>query len=706
MKLNHIKKQIEAFGYQEGDRVCLRAFRHKDHPEYSKNDGGRNAEFIYPDINEKLLEQWASEGRSTYIIVNPGGHCDADITCGRVLFYEHDDVDKEYSKGLWKSLGLPEPTVQIDSGNKSIQTFWTLTEPVTPSEFRQLQIGLIAIAKADPVNKNPSRVMRLAGCINAKTGNYALIVAGTGKPVSVDEIKAALPKVVDTGSNISYTEFSQSFSFPIEDAVPLRECLSRTNRQKLNDGSEDYRNKGAFNLACDLIAIADFLDHEGQRYTEEPYELFIEFCEKCPPGEGWNHQEWDVTWSSAEKKPRQPALPLDAVITKIKEWSWKNCPHKDVLNISGIVKDFSNKHEKVKIDPIPEDADDEEKTIIAIANYIKLRDSGNNFQFFPYRQKLLDGSITGHRITLSDVELLARDLERQQISELTATSDFLGDVYAETELRANSDEIPGFSCGFKEVDDATDGWQRSDLIIVAARPGMGKSTFILNVARNIAAISKQPVGFFSLEMSKIQLGYKLLANESNIDSRRLRVGKIATPEWEKLGHGIMRLSQIPLYVDDTPYITISELIAKTKKLYKEKGLSALVIDYLQLMVEGDNLNLEVGKITKKLKALARELNIPIFLLSQLNRGVESRTNKRPANSDLRDSGNIEQDADVVVMIYREEYYDSVTPDRGLAELIFTKHRNGPTGVVKLQVELETSKFKSLESASFTQMEDF
>lgn len=705
MKLNHIQKQIEAFGYQEGDRVCLRAFRHKDHPEYSKGDG-RNGEFIYPHIPVKLLQQWTDEGRSVYIVVNPGGHCDADITCGRVLFYEHDDVDKEYSKGLWATLGLPEPTVQIDSGNKSIQTFWTLTEPVTTAEFRQLQIGLINIAKADPVNKNPSRVMRLAGVPNSKTGNYALIVGGNGKPVSVDDIKAVLPEAKSDGDKVSYTEFSRNFSFPIEDAVPLRECLSRTNRQKLNDGSEDYRNKGAFNLACDLIAIADFLDHEGQRYSEDPYELFIEFCEKCPPGDGWNQQEWDVTWKSAEKKPRQPARTLDGVITKIKEWAWKNCPHRDILNISGAIKEFSNSHEKVAIDPIPEDATDEEKLIISISNYVKLRDSGNNFQFIPFKQKLLSGDFTGYRLNISDVEILARDLERQQISDLTVLSDFLGDVYAETELRSKSDEIPGFSCGFKELDDITHGWQRSDLIIIAARPGIGKSTLVLNIARNVAAISKQPVGFYSLEMSKIQLGYKLLSHESRIDSRRLRLGNIQEHEWERLEHSIVRLSEIPLYIDDTPYISISELISKTKRLHKEKGLSALVIDYLQLMVEGDNPNLEIGKITKKLKGLARELNIPIFLLSQLNRGVESRSNKRPANSDLRDSGNIEQDADVILMIYRDDYYDSGSPEKGIAELLFTKHRNGPTGMIKLQTQLETSTFKDLDSATFTQMEDF
>ncbi|KPQ36953.1 MAG: replicative DNA helicase DnaB [Phormidesmis priestleyi Ana] len=278
---------------------------------------------------------------------------------------------------------------------------------------------------------------------------------------------------------------------------------------------------------------------------------------------------------------------------------------------------------------------------------------------------------------------------------LTATADILTDTFSDIEQRSLGMVLPGLACGFYDLDAMTQGFQRSDLIIAAARPAMGKTSFVLNVARNIADTHRLPVAVFSLEMSKAQLIYRLLSSEAKIESGRLRTGRIAQHEWEPMGHAINTLSQLPIFIDDTPGIGVTEIRSKSRRLQAEHGgaLGLILIDYLQLMEgSGDNRVQELSKMTRSLKGLARELNVPVIALSQLSRGVESRTNKRPMMSDLRESGAIEQDADLIMMLYREEYYDPDTPDRGIAEIILTKHRNGPTGTVKLLFQPEYTQF--------------
>ena len=284
---------------------------------------------------------------------------------------------------------------------------------------------------------------------------------------------------------------------------------------------------------------------------------------------------------------------------------------------------------------------------------------------------------------------------------LIATADILTSTFSDIESRSLGLVLPGISCGFYDLDAMTQGFQRSDLIIAAGRPSMGKTSFVLNIARNIAAMHKLPVAVFSLEMSKEQLVYRLLSSEVQIESGRLRAGRINQSEWERLGHGISSLSQLPVFIDDTPNISVTEMRSKARRLQAEQGgaLGLILIDYLQLM-EGsgsENRVQELSRVTRALKGLARELNVPVIALSQLSRGVESRTNKRPMMSDLRESGSIEQDADLIIMLYRDEYYNPDTPDRGIAEIIITKHRNGPVGTVKLLFEPQFTRFRNLAS---------
>ena len=282
---------------------------------------------------------------------------------------------------------------------------------------------------------------------------------------------------------------------------------------------------------------------------------------------------------------------------------------------------------------------------------------------------------------------------------LTPTAEILTSTFNEIESRSLGTSVAGIPVNFYDLDAMTQGLQRSDLIIVAGRPAMGKTSIVLNLAKNVAQLHGLPVCVFSLEMSKEQLTYRLLSMEVGIESGRLRTGRLQQEEWPLLGQGINTLGQLPIYIDDKPNLSVLEMRSLCRRLMAEQGkeLGLVVIDYLQLM-EGttpDNRVQELSRITRGLKGMAREMKVPVIALSQLSRGVESRTNKRPMLSDLRESGSIEQDADLVLMIYRDEYYNPETPDRGITELIVTKHRNGPVGTVKLLFEPQFTRFRNL-----------
>lgn len=259
--------------------------------------------------------------------------------------------------------------------------------------------------------------------------------------------------------------------------------------------------------------------------------------------------------------------------------------------------------------------------------------------------------------------------------------------------------VTGVPTGFSDLDRFTAGLQPSDLIILAARPSMGKTTFALNIAENAAAHLQIPVAVFSLEMSKEQLAMKLLCAEAGVDNQRIRTGNLAEEDWPRLSHALGRLSEAKMFIDDSPNVSALEIRAKTRRIQAEYGLGLIVIDYLQLMQSRgrtESRQQEVSEISRSLKALARELSVPVVALSQLSRAVEMRQNKRPSLADLRESGSLEQDADLVCFLYREDYYEPETEKKGITELIIAKHRNGPIGTIDLLFQKEFSKFVGLE----------
>ena len=261
--------------------------------------------------------------------------------------------------------------------------------------------------------------------------------------------------------------------------------------------------------------------------------------------------------------------------------------------------------------------------------------------------------------------------------------------------------ITGLATGFKDFDRLTAGLQPSDLILLAARPSMGKTALALNMAQHIAIREKKAVAVFSLEMSKEQLVQRMLCAEAPIDSQRLRIGELEDNDWRKLVGAADRLSQSNIFIDDTPGITVMEMRAKARRLKREYDIQLLVIDYLQLMQgstsssRNENRQQEISEISRSLKALARELDIPVVALSQLSRGVEARQIKRPMLSDLRESGSLEQDADIVAFLYREDYYNPETEKKNITEFIVAKHRNGPVDTVQLFFHKNFTRFQDL-----------
>lgn len=330
-----------------------------------------------------------------------------------------------------------------------------------------------------------------------------------------------------------------------------------------------------------------------------------------------------------------------------------------------------------------------------------------------HRQYIAESKIFAKQIRSTDdyEKLVAKtQLRMDAISEKAATKKqafkHIGSVAQaafenlERTYNAKSDGgITGIASGFNDLDKMTAGFQKSDFIIVAARPSVGKTAWALNVAQNVAIRKKETVAIFSLEMGAEQLVNRMICAEGDVDAGRMRTGRLLEDDWAKVTGAISTLAEANIFIDDSPAITVQEIRTKCRRLKKEKGLGMILIDYLQLIASRgrrENRQQEVSEISRTLKQIARELEVPVIALSQLSRAVEQRQDKRPMMSDLRESGSLEQDADIVAFLYRDDYYDKTSEAKGIIEIILAKQRNGPTGTVELAFLKEFNKFVNLD----------
>lgn len=330
-----------------------------------------------------------------------------------------------------------------------------------------------------------------------------------------------------------------------------------------------------------------------------------------------------------------------------------------------------------------------------------LINAGGEIVSFGYDKNPTDTSLDMAEKLIFDIAAKKTTKDLTHVKDLVLTS------YEKIEYRYNHrDELTGVPTGFYELDNMTSGLQNSDLIILAARPSMGKTAFALNIAQNVSIRSKIPTAIFSLEMSKEQLVQRMLCSEAEVDTQKIRTGNMQRKDWDKLAHAMSDISEAPLYIDDTAGCTLTDIRAKCRRLaMEEKKLGLIVIDYLQLMEGGgkeDRLQ-QISAISRGLKTLAREINVPVIALSQLSRAVEQRKDRRPMLSDLRESGAIEQDADIVMFIYRDDYYNreeggdeapKSTGKEGKSDIIIAKQRNGPVGDFELLFQSNITKFKN------------
>ncbi|MCB9799331.1 MAG: replicative DNA helicase [Candidatus Omnitrophica bacterium] len=303
---------------------------------------------------------------------------------------------------------------------------------------------------------------------------------------------------------------------------------------------------------------------------------------------------------------------------------------------------------------------------------------------------------------IDNAEKMIFEISETQIKgKITSLKDIIHENMENIDrLYQRKEHVTGIATGFHEFDVKTAGLQPSDLIIVAGRPSMGKSAFVSNLCEHIGVMLKRPVAFFSLEMSKQQLVQRMLCSHARIDAQRVRTGYLSHQDWPRLTSAAGKLSEAPIFIDDTPGQSVLEIRAKARRLKMQYNIELVVIDYLQLMHGGhgrsENRQQEISEISRSLKAIAREINVPVIAISQLSRAVESRTGNRPQLSDLRESGAIEQDADVVVFLFREEYYNPKEENKNRAEVIIAKQRNGPIGTVDLAFLKESTRFENLE----------
>jgi replicative DNA helicase len=308
------------------------------------------------------------------------------------------------------------------------------------------------------------------------------------------------------------------------------------------------------------------------------------------------------------------------------------------------------------------------------------------------------------KILLDKAEHLIFEVSERNLGQsFVPIKEILQDSFEKIENLYHREEfITGIPSGFDEFDDITTGFQPSELIVIAGRPGMGKTAFCMTIAQHIAVSKNVPVALFSLEMSKSQLVQRMLCSEARVDAHNLRKGRLAESDWPTLSMAAGRLASAPIFIDDTAGITCLEIKAKARRLKAQHNLGLVIIDYLQLITSSgrvENRQQEISEISRSLKGLARELNVPLIAVSQLSRAVEQRIERRPRLSDLRESGAIEQDADLVVFLYREEYYKEKTDKKGIAEVIISKQRNGPTGQIDLAFVKEYAKFENLTRIS-------
>jgi replicative DNA helicase len=466
--------------------------------------------------------------------------------------------------------------------------------------------------------------------------------------------------------------------------IPLVECCRKVVRMALAGSFGAGRNSMGYEIAAELIATAQYLTTIGVYFEGDPASLFDNWCSEVGLDSDTPKGQPTRIWNSALKRNPTPTRPASDIEKTLKWWEWK---HRETAASNA---------------PSPSTArpgslgGDAEETPLTDVEQLKAALNAYTEEQDPFKKILIENNLSkNYQLRSQRLDGAIEHLNPTVMPEFKLLDSVCADMFAQIEARSMSSVLPGVKTGFTDIDEMLQGLQGGDLIVVAARPSMGKTALVLSIAKNVSEYYEKPVLFYSLEMAERQLAYRLLAAECNVSSQNLRSGNISDEEWIRVSDALGRLTGIKLAINDSSLISIEQIDASARKMKEEHGSIGLIaIDYLQLLSfdESENRTIGISKVTRKLKILARELEVPVIALSQLSRSVEQRQDKRPIMSDLRDSGGIEQDADQVIMLYRDEYYNKNSIERGTCEVIVSKNRNGPVGTVRLLFEPSFTRF--------------
>ena len=523
-----------------------------------------------------------------------------------------------------------------------------------------------------------------------ETGSYRWVYHPQDIPVAEVPLWVIEQMLEDDGRSAEHVQSSTKGKPIKRDAppVPLSECCGKTTRLALSGSFSAGRNKMGIVIAQDLIATEQYLQTIGYPYEGDAASIFYKWCTEVGLDTDQPKGQPDRLWNSANKRNPTPTRDSESIQKTLKWWEWQNRPI-----------DQRSPTERAKtLNP------DDESTSATDSDIERLKSDLKNYQQEdnPFKKVLLENNLSKvYQLRSNRLTEVLSYLSPPEDPEFKLLDTICPDLFTQIEARSMSSVLPGVLTGFTDLDKMLQGLQGGDLIVVAARPAMGKTALVLSIAKNVAEFYEKHVLFFSLEMAERQLAYRLLAMEFDVSAQNLRSGNVSDAEWTRVSAAIGTLTGIKLAINDSSLITIEQIESGAQKMLKEHGsIGLIVIDYLQLLSFDDAENRSIGlsKVTRKLKILARELEVPVIALSQLSRSVEQRQDKRPIMSDLRDSGGIEQDADQVIMLYRDEYYNKESMEKNICEVIVSKNRNGPVGTVKLLFEPSFTRFSDKSSS--------
>ena len=630
----------------------------------------------------------------------------AGVLCGEpsggLLFFDHDGYSGDAKilelSGESSIADAMPKTAVVSSGRKGRyqaiyqvpQRFW--------ADIETTKIGTKFETKADgrvvPVEGVEFRwtgAQSVVVGVHPETGGYKWYYHPSETPIAEAPlwmIEAMLSDDQSEDSPSNWSEFDKSFSLPCDYQVDLVAACAPKTRKVLDQGATDKgRNDTGAQIARDLLGTANYLDGIGQRYHGDPKAIFSEWCARFGLAQDKPKGQPKTIWSKAEKDRPSPSLNPSQIEGCLKSWVWKS--------IVGVHRGSQEPRQGAQNDQrgqsvagtdvgASEPGLTAEDLRAAIAQYSEIKD--------PFERHMFAKQVkTDFRASNADLSNLSRALKPLATTGAEELSSILSSTFDEIERRSMGEPLPVVKTGFLDLDRKLIGFKKKHLVILGGRAAMGKTA--MAVALSLSAASQgSRVLFVSLEMTKQEISERMLSNLASVNSRNIQTGEIPLDRWDSLGTAISKLSNLEIIIDDTPRLPVIQI----EDLALEHKADIVFVDHaLKLDAPGRDDRERVVYITGFLKDMAKRIDAPVVLLSQINREVQKQSNKRPSISDLKQSGSLEEDADLILLMYREEYDDPGTTNKGVAEVIIGKHRNGPTGTVKLLFEPEYSRFRNL-----------